>query len=134
MVVVVVVAMAVAVVDIMPVALVVVKPINCTLIALTKSRYLITYFYLQKKYPQTSRPSESMTLRASVFTNVRRVFYIFFLSRNSIEIRYKLRALRVINPRARVWAFKILHRAERMSVIPLRFQVGLRAAVGILKP
>jgi hypothetical protein len=43
-----------------------------------------------------------MTLRARVFTNVRRVFYIIFLSRNSIEIRYKLRALRVINPGARV--------------------------------
>jgi hypothetical protein len=49
---------------------------------------------------QTPQPSETMTLRARVFTNVRRVFYIIFLSRNSIEIRYKLRALRVINPRA----------------------------------
>ena len=33
-----------------------------------------------------------------VFTNVSLIFYIIFLSRNSIEIRYRLRALRVINP------------------------------------
>jgi hypothetical protein len=31
-----------------------------------------------KKTPQTSQPSETMTLRARVFTNVRRVFYIIF--------------------------------------------------------
>jgi hypothetical protein len=64
---------------------------------------------------QTSQPSETMTLRARVFTNVRRVFYIIFLSRNSIEIRYKLRALRVINPGPGLRACREVQRAPNVG-------------------
>jgi hypothetical protein len=51
-----------------------------------------------------TRPSEFITLSAHVLTNVSLVFFSFrlFLSRNGKEIRYKLRTLRVINPRARL--------------------------------
>ena len=61
----------------------------------TMGQYLVTR-KIAKSKKNRDPSSEFITLRVRVFTNVSRVFYIFFLSRNSREIRYKLRGLRVI--------------------------------------
>ena len=83
-------------------------------------------FAFKKNVPQNPQPSEFITLRARVFTNVRRVFYIIFLSRNSREIRYNLRGPKVINPGA--WVPACAHSGRYslwLVLVWCRFGFGL---------